>query len=210
MITPIEILRSRVTPLLRADVDTDQMIAKQYLRRLTRTGYGDALFAEWRKDPSFVLNDRRYDGSEILLAGPNFGCGSAREHAVWGLIDYGFRAVVAPSFAGSFYLNAISSGLLPAQITFTEYLELAEVAASRGLSTMTIDLPGQWLSVDQFRFSFEITPHAKEVLGSGLDDIDRTGADVDRIREFAKHRSAWMPLLRRSDPTATHERPVEG
>ena len=145
MITPIEILRSRVTPLLRADVDTDQMIAKQYLRRLTRTGYGDALFAEWRKDPSFVLNDRRYDGSEILLAGPNFGCGSAREHAVWGLIDYGFRAVVAPSFAGSFYLNAISSGLLPAQITFTEYLELAEVAASRGLSTMTIDLPGQRL-----------------------------------------------------------------
>src|SRR5438094_7477897 len=147
---PIARIEGTAVPLDRADVDTDQIIPAQYLKRVERTGFGPFLFDEWRKDPGFVLNDPRYDGASILIAGPNFGSGSSREHAPWALEDYGFRAIVAPSFADIFYSNCTKIGLLPVALAEEEVRGVIDAGKAR------IDLEAQAVSFGGREARFEI------------------------------------------------------
>src|SRR5881275_254030 len=137
------VLNGLVVPLDRANVDTDQIIPKQYLASIKRTGFGEGLFAEWRKDPGFVLNQPRYKGATILLGRKNFGCGSSREHAPWALMDYGFRSVIAPSFADIFFNNSLKNGLLPIRLDEPIVASLAENASTADGHRLTIDLENQ-------------------------------------------------------------------
>lgn len=176
------------TPLNRADVDTDQIVPKQFLKLVQRTGFGRFLFYNWRyqdgePNPDFVLNDPRYADSEILLAGKNFGCGSSREHAVWALADYGFSVVVAPSFADIFYSNCFKNGVLA--ITLDE----DKMDALRGAESVTVDLERQTISAGPDVMKFQIDQHRRRMLLEGLDEIDLTLQLEGRISEFERRSS---------------------
>ena len=175
---PFRTHRGLVAPLLRRDIDTDQIVPKQFLKRLERTGFGEFLFYDWRigpdgqPNPSFVLNDPRYRGATILLAGANFGCGSSREHAAWALHDYGFAAIVAPSFADIFRANAIANGLLPLALPDSIVGAIAERAASTDGYQLRIDLEACRVTDDgDLDESFAIDAGARKRLLEGLDDI---------------------------------------
>jgi len=174
----------------RANIDTDQIIPKQFLKRVERTGYGQFLFYDWRcySDGSakadFVLNEPKYEGASILITGPNFGCGSSREHAPWSLYDYGFRVIIAQSFADIFYNNSLKNGLLPVALDGSSVSELV-TGSSQTEYTITVDLEDQIVSDGySFRAAFEIDPFRKYCLLNGLDDIDLTLQHEDRISEF--------------------------
>lgn len=200
-----------VAPLKRANVDTDQIIPKQYLKSIRRTGFGDYLFDAWRFEDegdvgmtpnerrlnrAFVLNQPRYQDAKILLAGRNFGCGSSREHAVWALMEYGFRVVVATEFADIFLSNCFKNGLLPVVLEEEEVSELFERAGSPEGLTVTVDLPAQEVRLpDGRRFTFEIDPNRKRMLIEGLDDIGLTLAEADAIRAFEAEHRRRMPWL---------------
>jgi 3-isopropylmalate/(R)-2-methylmalate dehydratase small subunit len=209
--TPFTVVSGLAAPLRRANVDTDQIIPKQYLKSIRRTGFGDHLFDGWRFDDegdigvtpnerrinqTFVLNQARYQGAEILVAGRNFGCGSSREHAVWALMEYGFRCVIAASFADIFFSNCFKNGMLPIVLdeeVVDELLRLAE--ADSGLS-LTIDLPAQQVLVaGGQRYGFEIDPNRKRMLVEGLDDIGLTLAEAEKIRAFEQAHRERMPWL---------------
>jgi 3-isopropylmalate/(R)-2-methylmalate dehydratase small subunit len=161
-----------VAPLVRRDVDTDQIIPKQFLKRLGRTGFADALFYDWRAAADFVLNQPRYTGASILLAGTNFGCGSSREHAVWALRDCGFRVVLAPAFADIFAGNALANGLLAARIDEETLAALAERVEATPGYTLTVDLDAQRLAGgDGFSAAFDVDAETRRRLLAGLDDI---------------------------------------
>lgn len=177
-----------MTPLYRPNIDTDQIIPKQFLKRIERTGYGAFLFYDWRfaADGSpthdFVMNDGRYDDSTILIAGANFGCGSSREHAPWSLFDYGFRAVIAPGFADIFYNNSLKNGLLPIILPETDVARLAVRCESDPTAQVTIDLELQTVSEKGgSNWSFEIDPFRKHCIQNGLDDIALTLLHSDKI-----------------------------
>lgn len=181
-----ETVKSVATPLDRANVDTDQIVPKQFLKLVHRTGFGRYLFYNWRfasgdtPKPDFVLNDPRYAGSRILIAGENFGCGSSREHAVWALQDYGFCVIIAPSFADIFYSNCFKNGVLPIAIS-------AEAISSiRDAEEVEVDLDGQTVKVSDMTIPFDIDRHKKTVLLEGLDDIALTLQYEDKISEFEK------------------------
>ncbi len=200
-----------VAPLDRANVDTDQIIPKQFLKSIKRTGFGPNLFDEWRyldegqpdQDSStrplnteFVLNQPRYQGASVLLAQENFGCGSSREHAPWALEEYGFRAIIAPSFADIFYNNSFKNGLLPIILTTAEVNELfAQAQAVEGYQ-LTVDLAAQTVTrPDGVQYSFEVDAFRKHCLLNGLDDIGLTLQDADLIREFEvgyKKTNPWL------------------
>ena len=170
--------RGRVLPLLRRDVDTDQIIPKQFLKSIERTGFGRHLFNDWRfrpdgsADPAFVLNDPRYTGASILVAGDNFGCGSSREHAAWALADHGFRAVIAPSFADIFRGNAVTTGLRPVVLPEATVATIASRAAADDRYSLTIDLEERRVTDDQgLNERFAIDDAARHRLLNGLDDI---------------------------------------
>ena len=187
-----------VAPLDRLDVDTDQVIPKQFLKLLTRHGYGNFLFYDWRYDtsdkprPDFVLNQPRYAGASILLARANFGCGSSREHAAWALLDYGFRVVIAPSFADIFYNNCFKNGLLPVVLPEAQVEELFRRVETTEGYTLGIDLANQSVRDDQrFDAHFDITPFRKQVLLEGLDDIGLTLKQAPAIAAYeASHKPA--------------------
>ena len=184
-----------VAPLDRANVDTDQIIPKQFLSSIKRTGFAEGLFAEWRKDPQFVLNQPRYKGATILLARKNFGCGSSREHAPWALMDYGLRCVIAPSFADIFFTNSFKNGLLPVVLSESEVDSLFhDCAAFPGLR-LVVDLERQTVSTpdSQKSFRFEIEPFRKYCLLNGLDEIGLTLRHADKIRAFEAQRKAQHP-----------------
>jgi 3-isopropylmalate/(R)-2-methylmalate dehydratase small subunit len=200
-----------VAPLDRANVDTDQIIPKQFLKSIKRTGFGPNLFDEWRYldvgqpgqdnskrplNPDFVLNQPRYEGASILLARENFGCGSSREHAPWALDGYGFRAVIAPSFADIFFNNSFKNGLLPIILPEHEVSELfAQVESTEGY-TLEIDLASQVVKrPDGKAVSFEIDEFRKHCLLNGLDDIGLTLQDADSIRAFEKTYRQANPWL---------------
>jgi 3-isopropylmalate/(R)-2-methylmalate dehydratase small subunit len=178
-----------VAPLDRVNVDTDQMVPKQFLKALTREGFGRILFYDWRyqpgekPNPNFVLNFPRYQGASVLLTRANFGCGSSREHAPWGVKDYGFRAIVAPSYADIFYNNCFKNGILPAILTEAEIEELFQHTEKEEGYSLSIDLPKQTISDKHgLTYKFEIAPARKEVLLKGLDDIGQTlqhAAEID-------------------------------
>jgi 3-isopropylmalate/(R)-2-methylmalate dehydratase small subunit len=176
---------STAAVLDRPDVDTDQIIPKQFLKRIERTGYGEFLFFDWRQDPDFELNRPGCDGARILLTGPNFGCGSSREHAAWSLQDYGFDVVVAPSFGDIFFTNSVQIGLVPITLPQPQVKELMDSALS-GLA-VTVDLEGQTVADASGRsFRFEVDPFVRHCLLNGLDSIGLTlqhEADIGAFEE---------------------------
>ena len=184
-----------VAPLDRANVDTDQIIPKQYLASIKRTGFAQGLFADWRKDPAFVLNQPRYKGATILLARKNFGCGSSREHAPWALMEYGFRCVIAPSFADIFFTNSYKNGFLPVVLTEGEVDRLFHECNAFPGFRLVVDLERQTVaSTDQsLSMRFEIDPFRKHCLLNGLDEIGLTLRHADKIREFEARRKTRHP-----------------
>jgi 3-isopropylmalate/(R)-2-methylmalate dehydratase small subunit len=181
-------------PLRRSNVDTDQIIPAEYLKRVTRSGFEDALFKAWREDPGFVLNDPRYDGATVLVAGPDFGTGSSREHAVWALQDYGFRAVVSPRFADIFRGNALKGGLLPVQLTDDVVGALQDQIEAEPQTEVTVDLVQREVRAGGLVAPFEIDDYTRWRLMEGLDDIGLTLRHTDDIAEFESRRPAWMPV----------------
>ena len=178
-------------PLRRANVDTDQICASQFLKRITKTGYDDALFAEWRTSPDFVLNRPEYAGASVLVVGPSFGTGSSREHAVWALRDFGFRVVIGSSFADIFRGNSGKQGLLLATIEPEEVELLWErIEASPGIR-ITADLERQVVSCGDLEFRFSVDPHTRMRLLEGLDEIALTLRHEARIAEFEALRPRW-------------------
>jgi 3-isopropylmalate/(R)-2-methylmalate dehydratase small subunit len=189
------VLTGLVAPLDRANVDTDQIIPKQYLASIKRTGFAQGLFGDWRRDPQFVLNQPRYTGATILLARKNFGCGSSREHAPWALMDYGFRCVIAPSFADIFFNNSFKNGFLPVVLSEAEVDRLFHDCAAFPGFQLTIDLDKQSVcAVDGSRaMRFEVDPFRKYCLLNGLDEIGLTLRHADEIRAFEAQRKAQYP-----------------
>ncbi|MCC8908821.1 MULTISPECIES: 3-isopropylmalate dehydratase small subunit [unclassified Curtobacterium] len=180
-------------PLKRSNVDTDQIIPAVYLKRVTKTGFEDALFSGWRQDPDFVLNQPEYQGAKVLVAGPDFGTGSSREHAVWALRDFGFQVVVSPRFADIFKGNAGKQGLVTAIVTESEVERLwAEIERNPGVSA-TVDLVAQRVSLGDVDVPFEIDAYTRWRLMEGLDDIGLTLRDETSITEFESRRSRWRP-----------------
>jgi 3-isopropylmalate/(R)-2-methylmalate dehydratase small subunit len=172
-VNPLPSVTGRVAVLDRADVDTDQIIPKQFLKRIERTGYGEFLFFDWMKDPAFPLRQPEAEGASILVAGRNFGCGSSREHAAWALEDYGIRAVLAPSFGDIFRSNAIKTGLAPIALDPDDLARVRDAVAAR--NELTVDLERLEIShPDGLRLGFAFDPYDRETLVHGLDDIART------------------------------------
>jgi 3-isopropylmalate/(R)-2-methylmalate dehydratase small subunit len=189
------VLSGVVVPLDRANVDTDQIIPKEHLKSIKRTGFAEALFAAWRKDPDFVLNQPRYKGATILLARKNFGCGSSREHAPWALKDHGFRCVIAPSFGDIFYNNCFKNGLLPVVLSETEIDRLFYDCAAFPGFKLNVDLQNQSVSTldGAQAMPFEIGAFRKYCLLNGLDEIGLTLRHADKIREFETRRKTQFP-----------------
>jgi 3-isopropylmalate/(R)-2-methylmalate dehydratase small subunit len=190
---PFVTLTGRAVPLRRTNVDTDQIIPAVYLKRVSREGFGDGLFSAWREDPSFVLNQPRYQGATILVAGRDFGTGSSREHAVWALLDYGFRVVVSSRFGDIFRGNSGKQGLLTGTVDedlVEQFWELIE--AEPGIQA-TVNLLDRTVSVGDLTVPFDIDDYTRWRLLEGLDDIGLTLRDEDRITEFEQSREAWRP-----------------
>lgn len=180
-------------PLRRSNVDTDQIIPAEYLKRITRHGYEDALFKAWRDDANFVLNHPVYQKATVLVAGPEFGTGSSREHAVWALLDYGFKVVISSRFADIFRGNSGKGGLLTAQVSDEVTEQLWEYLEQNPGAQITVDLPDQRITAGSITASFEIDPYVKWRLLEGLDDIGITMQQLDRIAEFEQARADWRP-----------------
>ena len=184
-----------VATLDRVNVDTDQIIPKQFLKRIERTGFGECLFYDWRfrddgtRNADFELNQPRFEGATILLARANFGCGSSREHAPWALLDYGFRTIIAPSFADIFYNNCFKNGMLPVALSEEQVERLFQQAAGNIGYEVTVDLQRQWVTDDSgLRYSFDVDPFRRECLLRGLDDIGLTLQHEDKIGEHESRR----------------------
>jgi 3-isopropylmalate/(R)-2-methylmalate dehydratase small subunit len=185
-------------PLDRSDVDTDQIIPAEFLKRIERTGFGPFLFAEWRKDPSFVLNRPEYAGASILVTGPNFGTGSSREHAVWALEDAGFRAVIAPSLADIFRTNCTKVGLLPVTLPPDAVRQLMEAVTKDPTTQVTVDLEAKAVSASGFDAAFDIDDFTRRRLLEGLDDIGLTLNHEAEIAAFEATRPSFLPTATRS------------
>ena len=193
----VNLITATMAPLPRSNVDTDQIMPKEYLKRVERTGYGEFLFADWRKaDPDFVLDRLEYQNAGILVAGPNFGSGSSREHAPWGLQDWGFEAIIAPSFADIFRNNCTKIGLLPVELSEKEVQWLIELAEREPDAEVQIDLDAQTVSHEsEFEARFEIDSFTKWRLMNGLDDIGLTLRHEDDITAFEDERPSFKPSL---------------
>jgi len=193
-----------MVPLPRSDIDTDQIIPKQFLKRIERSGYGEYLFHDWRRgsdglrNSDFVLDREPYRKGIFLIAGRNFGCGSSREHAVWALADHGFRAVIAPSFADIFHSNATKVGLLPVVLPEDAVEALLAIATERPESEATIDLEAQTLRIEELSYPFDLDAFERHCILEGLDDIGLTLTREPDITDFESRRPTWMPDLRRT------------
>ena len=202
---PINVLTSTAAPLPLPNIDTDQIIPKQFLKRIERTGYGDFLFYDWRRiqegpntgaaQPDFVLNKPEYNGAEILIAEKNFGCGSSREHAAWAIFQYGFRAMIAPSFADIFYSNAGKNGIVLVRLSEEDVQTLLARSTANPQHRITINLSEQSVTDDEgFSAHFDIDPFRKDCLLKGLDDIDLTLRHADALTRYeSKHNDEfWL------------------
>jgi 3-isopropylmalate/(R)-2-methylmalate dehydratase small subunit len=192
---PVVVVTGRAVPLDRTDVDTDQIIPSDWLKRVERTGFGAGLFAEWRDDRSFVLNDPDYVGASILLAGANFGIGSSREHAVWALLDYGFEAVVSTRFGDIFRNNCTKQGLLPVQVTSEVSRSLLDAVAADPSIEITIDVAQGTIEAPSVGVSgtFPLDEFTRDRLVNGWDDIGLTLRHETDITAFEAGRAAWLP-----------------
>ncbi|NHC44670.1 3-isopropylmalate dehydratase small subunit [Motilibacter aurantiacus] len=180
-------------PLRRSNVDTDQIIPAVYLKRVTRTGFEDALFAAWRQDPGFVLNQPERAGATVLVAGPDFGTGSSREHAVWALNDYGFRVVISSRFADIFRGNSLKAGLLTAQVEQDVVERLWEITEADPATPVTVDLEQRRITAGDLSAPFDVDDYGRWRLLEGLDDIDLTLRQADAIDVFEATRPSWKP-----------------
>ncbi|MBU8677537.1 MULTISPECIES: 3-isopropylmalate dehydratase small subunit [Bacillus] len=195
---PLKSHTGKAAVLNRINVDTDQIIPKQFLKRIERTGYGRFAFFDWRYDangkpnPEFELNQPVYQGASILIAGENFGCGSSREHAPWALDDYGFKIIIAPSFADIFHQNCFKNGMLPIRMPYDNWKQLVGQYENQSLQ-MTVDLENQLIHDSEGnQISFEVDPHWKEMLINGYDEISLTLLLEDEIKQFESQRSSWL------------------
>ncbi|AWM17940.1 3-isopropylmalate dehydratase small subunit [Bacillus subtilis] len=195
---PLKTHTGKAAVLNRINVDTDQIIPKQFLKRIERTGYGRFAFFDWRYDangepnPEFELNQPAYQGASILIAGENFGCGSSREHAPWALDDYGFKIIIAPSFADIFHQNCFKNGMLPIRMPYDNWKKLVGQYENQSLQ-MTVELENQLIhDREGNQISFEVDPHWKEMLINGYDEISLTLLLEDEIKEFESQRSSWL------------------
>jgi 3-isopropylmalate/(R)-2-methylmalate dehydratase small subunit len=186
----------RAVPLRRSNVDTDQIIPAEYLKRVSRAGFGEGLFAAWREDPSFVLNQPQYAGATILVAGTDFGTGSSREHAVWALTDYGFRAVIAPRFGDIFRNNATKAGLLPVTLPEAVVGALQDAIEADPATEVVVDLAGRAVLAPAAGITapFEIDDYTRWRLMEGLDDIGLTLRHADDITSYEHTRPTWLPV----------------
>jgi 3-isopropylmalate/(R)-2-methylmalate dehydratase small subunit len=192
-VEPVSRIEGTALPLDRADVDTDQIVPARYLKRVERTGFGPYLFDEWRKDPAFVFNDARYAGSSILLAGPNFGCGSSREHAPWAIEDYGFRAVIAPSFGDIFRNNSLKIGLLPIELPQESVRALMDAVFDDATTRIVVDLDRRTVSAPGVAETFAIDDFTRWRLMEGLDEIGLTLRHDADIARYEASRDVWLP-----------------
>ncbi|MDO3700727.1 3-isopropylmalate dehydratase small subunit [Micromonospora sp. C28SCA-DRY-2] len=182
-------------PLRRSNVDTDQIIPAVYLKRVTRTGFADGLFSAWREDQQFVLNDPAYSGASILVAGPEFGTGSSREHAVWALRDWGFRAVISPRFGDIFRGNALKEGLLPVELELKAVEEIWALVEADPTAAVTVDLTARQVRVEDATWSFPLDDFSRWRLMEGLDDIGLTLRHEAEISAFEARRPAFLPTV---------------
>ena len=180
-------------PLKRSNVDTDQIIPAVFLKRVTKTGFDDALFHHWRQDPEFVLNQPQYRGAQVLVAGPDFGTGSSREHAVWALRDFGFKVVISARFADIFRGNSGKQGLLAAQVAEADVERIWAVLDEQPGAEVTVDLENRTVAVGNISVPFEIDDYTRWRLLEGLDDISLTLRDEQSITDFEAKRPSWMP-----------------
>ncbi len=194
---PVSVVTGSMAPLPRANVDTDQIMPKQYLKRVERTGYGQFVFADWRKDEvDFVLERPEYRNAKVLVTGPNFGSGSSREHAPWGLQDWGFEAVIAPSFADIFFNNCTKIGLLPVVLSEKEVQWLTELATAEPAAEISIDVASSAVTHgDEFEATFPLDEFTRYRLLNGLDDIGITLQSADAIDAFEARRPSFKPVL---------------
>lgn len=206
LMKPITVIKGAMAPLRRANVDTDQIMPKQFLKRVDRTGYGEFLFYDWRRaEPDFVLNRPEYRPANVLVTGPNFGSGSSREHAPWGLQDWGFEAIVASSFADIFRNNCTKIGLLPVVLTEKEVEWLMELAEAEPAAQIVIDVPSQTVTAadgslseePRFEAHFPLDSYTKWRLQNGFDDIGLTLRHIDDIGRFELGRPTYRPVLGR-------------
>jgi len=192
---PVRVITSTALPLRRSDVDTDQIIPAEWLKRVERTGFGEGLFAAWRKDPTFAINQNEYRDAQILIAGPNFGTGSSREHAVWALQDYGFRAVISPRFADIFRNNCTKVGLVPVQVDAGVGEALLAAVEKDPTLEITVDVETRkvWAEAAGIEGDFPLDDFTQMRLLEGLDDIGLTLRHADAITAFEADRPAWLP-----------------
>jgi 3-isopropylmalate/(R)-2-methylmalate dehydratase small subunit len=185
----------RGVPLPRSDVDTDQIIPSEWLKRVERTGFGEGLFSEWRERSDFVLNQSRYDGAQILVAGPNFGTGSSREHAVWALMDYGFRAVVSSRFADIFRNNALKQGLIPVTVPEPVAQSILAAVEDDASTEIVVDVVHRRVAVPSIGLdeAFDLDDYSQHRLVEGLDDIGITEQSVGAITTYESHRPEYLP-----------------
>jgi 3-isopropylmalate/(R)-2-methylmalate dehydratase small subunit len=192
---PVHIVSGTAVPLDRSDVDTDQIIPAEWLKRVERTGFGKGLFSSWRDDRDFVLNDERYAGATILVAGPNFGTGSSREHAVWSILDYGFKAVISPRFGDIFANNCTKCGLVPVKVPADVGEALLRAIEADPTLELTVDVDRRTLEVPAAGIicDFPLEDTTRERFLQGLDDIGLTLRSQGDIDSFETRRPAWMP-----------------
>jgi 3-isopropylmalate/(R)-2-methylmalate dehydratase small subunit len=190
---PVRRVEGTAVPLDRSDVDTDQIVPAQFLKRIERTGFGPFLFHEWRKDASFVLNDERYRGATILLAGANFGSGSSREHAPWALEDHGFGAIIAPSFADIFRNNCCKIGLLPVELPQESVRALMDAVLDDPTTRIVVDLDALTVTAPSVKETFAFDDFRRWCLLEGYDDIDLSLRHVEEITTYEDNRPSWLP-----------------
>src|SRR5439155_18240961 len=193
---PVKRVAGRMAPLDLADVDTDQIIPKQFLKRIDRTGYGPLLFYVWHERGDFVLGRPEYAGAPVLVAGANFGCGSSREHAPWALRDFGFRAIIAPSFADIFRANCYKTGLLAVTLPESQVRHLIDLASEDPSVEVIVDLEAQQVRCDGFNYRFEMDPFARDCLLKGLDEIALVERHDPDIGAYEQRRAEWLPSVR--------------
>ena len=191
----LKIIESHMLPLNMSNVDTDQIMPKQFLKRVERTGYGEYLFYDWKKDPDFPLNNDIYKGAKVLVAGDNFGTGSSREHAPWGLQDWGFDAIISTKFADIFRLNSINIGLLPIETNQENIEKLFNKIHENQKTLIKISVEDKTVVCEDISFSFDLDNFSQKRIIEGLDKIDITLEYVDQIESFSKSRKQWKPKL---------------
>ena len=191
----LKTINSTMLPLNMSNVDTDQIMPKQFLKRVERSGYGEYLFYDWKKDPEFPLNNKIYQGSKVLVAGDNFGTGSSREHAPWGLQDWGFDAIISSKFADIFRLNSINIGLVPIETDQKNVEALFTKIEANPNTNIQISIENKTAQCEEIAFSFDLDDFSQKRILEGLDKIDISLGYTDQIDNFSKSRKKWMPKL---------------